>query len=145
MCPQSLEGSGIRTVGADRVVSEPQLFGACISRARGYPSLPRRALPFLRLATPRATSPVTFHVSVATPVAAAGNTIRLVTVAVVVVVVVAEWFREPAGIIYAFVQPECVSRGTGTTEWKCDAKRSLVGGRRNFIELFGKLFDSSVQ
>lgn len=47
--------------------------------------LPRGGLPFLRLATPRATSPVTFHVSAVTPVTAAGNTIRLVIAVVVVV------------------------------------------------------------
>lgn len=41
--------------------------------------------PFLRLAAPRATSPVTFHESAVTPVTAAGNRIRLVTAVVVVV------------------------------------------------------------
>lgn len=43
-------------------------------------------LPFLRLTTPRATSPVTFHESAVTPVTAAGNTIRRLVTAVVVVV-----------------------------------------------------------
>lgn len=55
-------------------------------------------LPFLRLATPLATYPVTFHVSAVTPVTAAGNAIRLVTAVVVV-----EWSCKPAGTIHAFV------------------------------------------
>lgn len=89
--------------------------------------------PFLQLVTPRATSPVTFHVSAATPVTAAGNTIRLVT-AVVVVVVVVEWSRKPAGIIHAFVQPDHACHAeTGTAGRRVETRREsgLVGGRRN--------------
>lgn len=61
--------------------------------------------PFLRLATPRATYPVTFHVSAVTPVTVAGNTIRRLVVVLVVVVV--RRSRKPAGTIHlrAFVQP----------------------------------------
>jgi len=105
---ESLEESGIRSnVSAGPVEPGPRNSGA--TRRHGTPRRvhPTRAgiipvssfdLPFLRLAAPRATYSVTFHVSAVTPVTAAGNTIRLVTAVVV------ERSREPAGTIHAFVQ-----------------------------------------
>lgn len=57
-----------------------------IFRRTRYLEYPFINLPFLRLTTPRATSPVTFHESAVTPVTAAGNRLHLVTAAAVVVV-----------------------------------------------------------
>lgn len=87
--------------------------------------------PFLRLAAPRATSPVTFHESAATPVTAAGNRIRLVTAVVVVV-------EQPAGIIHAFVRTEYITQAEDAS-----GQTRGGGGRRRRKERKRKFLESS--